>query len=175
MQPPVFVKRTSSEVVIYINNTTQNKMFASDMTRQWGSCYTYIFGRRSYFSDSGGGGDVLLEFRNSVGMGPEKIWKWDYYLEKIWKWDIYSEKIWKWENEHPQYPPPSRCCILLTSVCDHVFLKMFARGGESKICRCVGLGAEEEGVSNAPYQPHHRRGAAGFFVRKLPSRVFFRF
>ena len=28
-------------------------MLASDMTRQWGG--TYIFGRRSYFSDSRGG------------------------------------------------------------------------------------------------------------------------
>ena len=142
------------------------------MTRQWGSCYTYIFGRRSYFSDSGGGGDVLLEFRNSVGMGPEKIWKWDNYLQKIWKWDIYSEKIWKWENEHPQYPP-SRCCILLTSVCDHVFLKMFARGGESKICRCVGLGAEEEGGVKCPLSTTPQAWSSWILCQKAPlSRIF---
>ena len=91
------------------------------------------------------GGDVLLEFRNSVGMGPEKIWKWYNYLQKIWKCDIYSDKSGSGKMNTPN-TPPSRCCILLTSVCDHVFLKMFARGGESKICRCVGLGAEEEGV-----------------------------
>ena len=72
MQPPVFVKRTSSEVVIYINNTTQNKMFASDMTRQWGSCYTYIFGRRSYFSDSGGGGGCVIGIPEQCGNGPRK-------------------------------------------------------------------------------------------------------
>ena len=72
MQPPVFVKRTSSEVVIYINNTTQNKMFASDMTRQWGVLlYLYIWEKVVFFRFRRGGGCVI-GIPEQCGNGPRK-------------------------------------------------------------------------------------------------------
>ena len=57
-------------------------MFASDMTKQWGSCYTYIFGRRSYFSDSTRGGGYWNS--GMWEMGPEKIGSGIITCNRVW-------------------------------------------------------------------------------------------
>ena len=56
----------------------------------------------------------------------------------------------------------------LDSLSESSPLKMFARGGESKICRCVGLGAEEEGGVKCPLSTTPQAWSSWILCQKAP-------